>query len=306
VRTSDPSRTPYGPYFTDNSLYNPQTGRWGGFSGVVFPDYPETQFNRSIVPPAVNVSGAIIPYDSHLLPYDMGWDASSPYGEATPNRTGYSLDLKFNFFKGAIQPEVMVDMAQQIVPIGRYVDYNTGTMSSTVDPVKRRPIEHYSTMLGGLVSDLHGSLGWPVRLSVGYRTQAVDGEGPWAPEVLPDASYPAGIPAAQIAFDSTRLDVGLEYYPVPSLGLFYGYRHLDYNGTFYDPNATVYGVRGQNAVHTMYETMGGGLRYFMSDRMVMDLLYTNQVYPDRDMNLTLGRSVTYQVEQIFGKFTVAF
>jgi hypothetical protein len=298
TRTLDRDRTPYGPFYTENSLLNPNGG-YGGFTGFTMQDYPETQFNRRILPPASHIpSGYVFGY---LLPSDVGFEAGSPYGLATPNRSGYGAQMDFSFWKGGFQPSVKVDMSQEILGEGQMYDVAGAPISGT-----SRPPEKYFMVRAGMIVDLKPMVNWPVKFVAGYRIEAVNGDGPWAPELPPSIFYPKGLPAAQVNFDSTRLDLGLEYYPAKSTGLFLGYRHLDYNGTIYDPNVT-YQPRGQFGLQRDYETTGVGLRHLMGgDRIVIDLLYSNQIYPDRDLALNQGKAVAFEIEQIFSKISVRF
>ncbi|MES2202435.1 MAG: hypothetical protein V4498_09300 [candidate division FCPU426 bacterium] len=299
TRTLDRNRTPYGPFFTENSLFNPQYNSYGGFTGFPMQDYQETQFNRRILAPSTLYRGHF--NFNYLIPSDLGFEAGSPYGLATPNRAGYAAEASFNLMNGFLQPALKVDLSHEIEGQGRKIDEFGADV-----PDSRRPPINYTMMRGGLIVDLKPRFGWPVKLITGYRMEATHADADWAPELAPSFAYPDGVPAARVAFDSTRLDIGTEYYPVASTGLFAGYRHLDYNGTYYSVDSTNYGTRGQYAVQQYYETYGLGLRHFMGQRIVMDVLYTHQTFPDRNLALTQGLSVAYEIEQIFGKFTVTF
>jgi hypothetical protein len=300
TRTLDRNRTPYGPFYTENSQFNPTGSDYSPYVGVNLQDYAETQFNTKVVPPFTHFPSHK-PNFNYLVPYDVGWEASAPYGLATPNRSGYGAELAFNFWKGGFQPDIKVEMSQQIEGEGNMYDSAGAIIPGTV-----RPPEKYLMARAGMILDLKPMVDWPLKFVAGYRIESIDGAAPWAPELPPSAFYPNGLPAALVNFDSTRLDLGLEYYPVKTTGLFLGYRHLDYNGTTYDPDAT-YSPRGQYGLMQEYETMGVGLRHFMgNDRIIIDLLYSNQVFPDRDLALTLGKVVAYEVEQIYNKISVRF
>jgi len=295
-RSSDRQRNVYGPFATDNSQFNPQTNSFGQFSFYSSPvTYPGTQFNRRLLAPSTVLDSTKQFNFNYLVPADMGFEAGSPYGLATPNRQGFGGELAFDLWKGSFKPDFKVDLSSQIVGEGSNFMPGMGG--------EKRPLETYTMAWGGMVVDLNPVFKWPFRFTVGYRMEDSRATAPWAPQAVIGSTL---VPAAQVAFDSTRLDLGLEYYPTPNLGLFVGHRHLDYNGTIYNPDSTVYGARGQFGVQQDYETTGEGLRYFMGDRIVIDLCYTNQIFPSRDAALTNGVNVAYQMEQIFAKLTASF
>ncbi len=267
TRTMDRNRNPYGPFFTENVLYNPAGGtQFFNFGGFSFPDYAQSILNGRMIP-AQTMTTSDFNF-KYLIPADKGFNSSQPYGWATPNRMGYGAKLDFKLFNGLFQPSGKVDMASQIEKDGG------------------RAQEVYVIYGGGLVVDLKPSLGWPIRLTSGYRLEDTRNTE-W------------------VAFTSTLLDAGLEYYPVESTGVFLGFRHIDYNGTIFNPEST-YAPLGMFGVHQLYESFGIGIRHTMGDRINIDVLYTHQDYPNRDAALTFGQEVAYKIDEASAKFSVDF
>jgi hypothetical protein len=219
-RSYDPTYSPYGPFPTENVLYNPQTR---GFGGVLNTEPSETRFNDRLVPPYTTT------LFGYLLPYDPALNNSSPYGLATPNRTGYAVEASADLLRGGLKPSVMYESSQQIYGIGK-------------------PVENYVVMRAGGVLDLKSVFGWPLKCMGGYRTEDTN-----------DGS--------KVSFSSALVDLGFEIKPFEWTTLSVGGRHLDYNGNLISSTGSLtyvdqmYDLGGVGLVQRITEVITFTLNY---------------------------------------------
>lgn len=275
--TWDPNLSPMGPLETENSLYDPMSD---GFSDLRAPRPPETIYNRRILPPAYwYVNGTTVSPSSARLPYDPAVNAMDPYGLATPNRARYggSLDVT-PFGEGAII-SADYDLAAQIE--------GTGT----------RAVETYTRMGIGSKIDLQKVLSWPFRLSGSYGVESTRN-------------------ADWVAFDSGKLQGGIEYDAWEGGTLQFGWRHLDFNGVLAyddprpfsqpDPTLLAFGRRVQDK---SYEQWAFGLRQRFGDDLALWINYGALTFSNAQLgqlNAAIDSRGPFRLEEGYARLSLSF
>jgi len=241
-RTWDASQSPMGPFETENSRFDPESG---GFGDIRAPRAPETIYNRALLPPVVYYQTGLNSYAPALarIPSDPSLNSLEPYGDATPNRQHYGGGMALNFFKGGALVTGDYDLGSQVTAQGSL------------------PLENYVRMLLGARLDLKPILGWPLRASGSFGTEDTR-DGAW------------------VAFDSAKLQAGLEYDPWKGGTLQLGFRHLDYNGVLPYANPgpfadadPVLASYGREAWDSVYEQWALGLKQELGDGLALWINY---------------------------------
>lgn len=277
ARTWDPNQSPMGPFETENSLFDPQSG---GFSQLQAPRGPETMYNRTILPPAYwYISGSNLISSNAKMPYDPTTNGLDPYGLATPNRqrVGGGMDLKF--FNGGGLVGVDYDMASEI-------DWDNGNAP-----------ESFTRLIAGTKIDLAPMLKWPLRLTGSYTLQSTD-NSEW------------------VAFDSVRLQGGVAYDLWSGGTMQFGYRHLDFNGVlpyvnpgpFAPVDGTLLGY-GREIYNATYDQWAVGLVQALGDDLLLTMNYGNLAYANalagQVTDPTEGRP-SFLVTQGYARLTLRF
>jgi hypothetical protein len=177
------------------------------------------------------------------LPYDPALNAMDPYGDATPNRMRYGGGLGLDFLKKTLALDADYDMATQI------------------QSENSIPVESFTRLEAGLRLDLKPLLGWPLRGVGSYASQDVRNN-------------------AWVAFDSVKIQGGLEYDVWKGGCLQAGYRHLDFNGVlpyfgsgpFADPDPVLLPF-GRQASNEAYDQWAVGFSQKFSDDLRLNLNY---------------------------------
>ena len=290
-RSSDSSNSNYGSFLTESDRYNPQSGLFfDNYQGL--PDSGESQLTRTFLPPqlkrAAVTATSLTPtkyFFNYLMPYNSALNAGSPYGYATPNRTGFGAQASLKLFNGGFQPLAFTDVSSQL----------TGLLAA--DPL---PIETFSAYGAGGVIDLLPWLDWNLKLKGGWRSQAIaDG--------------------ANVSFNSSQYSAGLEW-KHPTAALWYaGYKHIDYSGAlgiplygaYQDPlngsllSATFAPLSGIFKYQQSFDAISVGVRYMITEASDIEANYTTQTEWDELANKA-GIASHYELDQTFTKFSLRF
>ncbi len=199
TRVFDTQREANGDYATGNNLYNP---RDGAFNLSTVNNLYFNRYNGAIFATNQGPNGGLMLNKFGMQPAGIyltnGFlNRSLPLGYATPNRSGFGGELKFNWMDGLLQPSALGGMYNE--PFTAYdVPMNTG-------PRK------YTRAGGGLKSDLSASLGLPLTLQAGAVVEDTRSD-------------------SFVAFTSTRVAYDINWQAFKSVHLLLGFQHSDFNG----------------------------------------------------------------------------
>lgn len=267
-RSWDASFQALGPFPTENSLYNPDSSAFNsGYGGIGAPEPPEAHLNARLIAPQVLVNGAY--RLNQRIAYDPAVNAVSPYGPATPNRSGVSGDLDLALFSEGLKLMGGADMA-----VERQVPSGVKAVS-------------FMQARGGMALDLEPWLSWPLKLNGGYTMGDLrDGD--------------------KVAFSSVLVDLGVEWRPWKELALHGGARHLDYNGTLrYGGSDPVLAAFGYNAVQQVYDIGALGLRWQLAEGIVFRTNYTTILYDDL-LQRAAGKAAWWAADQTYMQIDIVF
>jgi hypothetical protein len=246
-RTWDASQSPMGPFETENSRFDPESG---GFGDLRAPRAPETIYNRAILPPIAWVKTGVNVYSPVFtrLPYDPAVNALDPYGLATPNRQRFGGGADVRLFQGGLLLSGAYDLASEI--------QGEGSLAP----------ENFVRLLAGSRLDLLPLLHWPLRASASFSTESTHNGG-W------------------VAFDAAKVQAGAEMDAWKGGTLQAAFRHLDFNGVlpYHDPGPfapadPVLLAFGRVAEDGAYDQWAVGLRHRFGDDLTLWINYSLLTY----------------------------
>ncbi len=266
-RSWDAGHQSLGPFPTENSLYNPNPSLTSPPYGTIgVPEPPESHFYGQLIPPWVLVSA---PTSTYLMDYDYSINPISPYGLATPNRSGASLDVDFSVLSEGLKIALGGDFASE-------KEKMLGT----------KPVA-YLMYRGGMAINVEPWFGWPISLSAGYTVNDMrDGD--------------------KVAFSSTLLDLGAEWRIYKNMSLQAGGRHIDYNGTLmYRGNNAALMAFGYVSAKQAYDIGGLGLKWVMGDNVVLRMNYAS-IYFEDTRDRAIGKGTWWAADQAYAQVSIVF
>lgn len=250
-------------YLTQNSTWNisakPPSYEIGGRI------YPFTKYNPAINPSYTGI--ALLPYN--VLGYPMYENNTNPYGDATPNRQGYSAILSGNYGDDfVVAPYVKFEVATEIQP-----------------SVKDCP-RVFTVLEGG------GKLSiWQISLYGSYKMEDTNNNT-----------------KNSVAFTSVIMDAGLEYEIIKKKLLAYiGYKHIEFNG--YDFVMLPGGSWGlpTTPFDWIIDSIGFGMEYKIAKPATLGISFTTTNLEDmyvvtKDKASLIGKPTGYKMssENSFG------
>jgi hypothetical protein len=206
---------------------------------------------------------------AYLLPWDYALNPVSPYGLATPNRSGASVDLNLSLFSEGFKLSGGADLAAE------------KEASLGIKPVA------YLMYRGGMAINVEPWFGWPISFSGGYTFNDMrDGD--------------------KVAFSSVLIDVGAEWRIYKNMALQAGGRHIDYNGTLIyrgaDPDLMAFGY---TSAQQAYDIGALGLRWTMSDDVGLRVTYAS-IYFEDTRDRASGNATWWAADQAFIQVYIAF
>jgi hypothetical protein len=290
VRTEDANYEFLSPLIGEMTQVS-NIGQWG--VGLGLPKAPEQALNGlGIIAPG-SLYTQVSPSKtyqyagawSHLLPYNMLNDIS-PYGMATPNRTGFGVEAEAKIFGGILVPKAVFDMATAssatpVSPTSKFwVTDNLGnTFTYMADPMS------YQRVGAGL--DVNFRLFWKVKVSGGYTLRdtrngqnsfVLDSSGQKKPFVL----------------TSSLLQGGVEVHNDEGVGVAVGYQHLDANG-FSDV------IKVSTLNGTTWDQYAYCVWWYITENARVDILYENML-----VNSPGVLNSDFQADQGLVRFQVKF
>ena len=265
-RTEDPGNFPMGPMLLENTLYNPQTGQYGG---IDVPAAPLAHFNGSLLFPALLTANGQI-QSSVLQPYDRDSNPAFPYGASTPNRSGGLLGADFQSAGGAIKLAGDFEMASEMQGMGG------------------RSAEAITVYGAGLWLDLDKAWGWPLGLSAGYRAMD-ERNSDWLAysSALVDLGLTIRLAkAAELMFSGRHLDAN---------------GTLPYSGA--DPLLI---AKGRVSSQHIIQNAGAGLELQLNDRAQLILSYDGFWYFDPFSKSSAGLDRGWEASQAYARVALSF
>jgi hypothetical protein len=223
-----------------------QSGHLGAASTI--PIGFASRLNTVLIPP-----GTGGPW-SHLLNYSPV-DNLDPYGDATPNRSGYGVDGQWKLFKDFLIPSVSYESDKELSNV---FDRRTGAMTTPFTMTRMR---------AGIVFDFKPLLGWPIRLEGGYTMDSA-------------ANGANDIFGKTYGLNSVLMEGGATWDLNDTMGLQAGYRHLDVNG--FNETFTVFPGYG-----LAQDILGYGMWWLPVKDMRMDIMF-DQMYSSTTLSPSLG------------------
>ena len=288
-RTQDTNYSFYGPFMHENVFFNSVTADYSTY--YLAPAFPQPfgleNFNGAILPP--EMLGAPASPDSggfffnYLLPYDAAINPGSPYGAATPNRDGFSLNASLKLMNGILKPWADMDQLAEI----------SGVSKSPFIPVAiSRAAETYGSYDLGTELDLQPAIGLPLQFTVTYGQRQVKS---------PD----------WVSFSSELYTAGAQYHINEKTVVYLGIEHNNCSGTLAYP---LYGAYGDPLNGTLmsyqfqvypakaykyqeaYDDWAIGLGYDLNEHCHLSVDYGAQNFSDA-LALASGIRNGYEMDQ---------
>ncbi len=243
-------------YLTQNSTWNisakPPSYEIGGRI------YPFTKYNSAINPSYTGI--ALLPYN--VLGYPMYENNTSPYGDATPNRQGFSVILSGDYGDDIkVEPYVKYESATEIYP-----------------SVKDCP-RVFTVIEGGGKFSI-----WQIALYGSYKMEDTNNNT-----------------KNSVAFTSYVIDLGLQYEIIKKKLLAYtGYKHIEFNG--YDFVMLPGGTWGLPDIpfDWVIDSIGLGVEYKIAKPATLGISFTTTNLEDmyvvtKDKASIIGRPTGYKM-----------
>lgn len=244
-------------YLTQNSTWNisakPPSYEIGGRI------YPFTKYN-----PAINPSYTGIAYWAYnTLGYPIYENNTNPFGDATPNRQGYSAILSGDYGEDIkFEPFIKYELASEIYPV-----------------MKDCPRQFTVIEGGGKISV------WQIALYGSYKFEDTNNNT-----------------KNGIAFTSTNINLGLEYEIIKKkLMAHLGYKHTEFNGFEYvlQPGG-VYTFPAE-PFDWVIDSYGGGIEFKIAKPATLGISFTNTLLEDmyvvtKDKSTLLGLPTGFEMK----------
>ncbi|PKL90525.1 MAG: hypothetical protein CVV21_12035 [Candidatus Goldiibacteriota bacterium HGW-Goldbacteria-1] len=280
----------------DNFGYLTQNNTWNINPGVGLPPaytiggeiYPFTMYNPVIVLHKAGMGIASIPNyingtgvmrSGNLLYYPLNENATNPYGDSTPNRSGIRIGLKGDYFDGMISPKFNFEMASEPEPF-----------------IKNKP-KNFSVIEFGAKAEY-----WQLAVMGGIKMESVKNDA---------------VGNSKIAYDSMGIDLGLEYQIIKKkLLAYFGFKSNVIKGTDSILFATaetpstlsrvpmprgVASFISERYDHTI-TSLGGGVEFKVAKPVTMGIYFTNTLIED-NRTVKTAEDAIYYGEPIGTKFS---
>ena len=245
----------------DNFEYLTQNNTWNINPGVGLPPaymiggevYPFTQYNPVIVIKRTGIASR----PGNLYSYPVYENATNPYGDATPNRSGIKIALRGDYLDGMISPSFKFEMASEPEPL-----------------VKKKP-NNYTVIEAGARAEY-----WQIAVIGGVKMESVKNDA-------------AG--NSKVAFDSTGIDLGIEYQIIKKkLLAYFGFKSNSIKGfDTYIAGAGAIAPMAQIRYDHTITSLGGGIEFKVAKPVSMGLYFTNTLIQDNAVVKTAEDAVYY-------------
>ncbi|MBN2755423.1 MAG: hypothetical protein JXR81_11275 [Candidatus Goldbacteria bacterium] len=251
------------PYLTQNNTWNinPGVGLPPAYmiGGEV---YPFTQYN-----PVISLQeDGIASRPGNLLDYPVYENATNPYGDSTPNRSGIKVALKGDYLDNMISPHFVFEMASEPEPF-----------------IKKKP-KNFSVIEVGARAEY-----WQVAVMAGVKMESVKNDA---------------VGNSKVAFDSTGIDLGIEYQIIKKKLLAYlGFKSNSIKGfdSYISGTGAIAPMAQLRYDHTI-TSLGGGVEFKVAKPVTMGIYFTNTLIED-NRTVKTAEDALYYGEPIGTKFS---
>jgi len=276
-RIYDEGNNPWQYYVTQNNTYNVSlpmpTYMIGGSTMDNFGKvYPLTRYNNSII---TMLSGNYNPIGSNLMAYPFFENNSTPYGDATPNRQGFSIKLTGDYFDDLLLPYIKFQDLSEIV--------SDVIVNGTQQP------RNYTVIEAGVKINLGDDLS----ITAGYKNEVTDNN-------------------SNINLTSNIIDAGINYTLIKKVTLSVGMKDIAFNGNEYFEaveNTAAEGTTagnlnpgaGMENFNMNILSYGAGLSYKIAKPATLGVSYTLTTITDNN-----NPANSYGAQEVDANVTIKF
>jgi hypothetical protein len=209
------------------------------------------------------------------MTYNPAFNILTPYGQATPNRKGFTFGATLGNDEKLIKASASLDLLSEVVSEGDSID---------------KKLRNYTGIKAGASLNAHKLLQFEkhVILTLGFRSEQVKRDG-----------------KNTVDLSSSLIDAGLDFEVVEKLDLLFGYKMLAAKGNefVYARNAynQTVGAPSNYTVNMSQALISYGARYRFSKNTYFTINGVNQTYKDKD-----NSNLNFKIDQVFFNYTMVF